>query len=167
MPVFSFWITHLGLHPYAKVLHLFLRHLAVIMVGQKRGIHCLIPKEEVCPSKFSRWVWLPFTSLTTLTSAWSVLESMVAGLSSTTQSEITSWIITAVTGPSDSCELATLLLWQFCWPPHSSPCGMSKARLDHKQNFPACTNHTDQPLLDLLPPPLLLFPCPEWHSLKK
>jgi len=41
-----------------------------------------------------------------------VLESTVVGLSSTTRSEITSWIITAVARASDSCELATSLLWQ-------------------------------------------------------
>ena len=59
----SFWIARLGLPPYTEVLHLFLRHLAVIMVGQKKGIRCLILKEEACPSKFSRWVRLPFTQI--------------------------------------------------------------------------------------------------------
>ena len=58
-----------------------------------------------------------FKLLTTLTAAWSVLESTVVGSSSTTQSKITSWIIAAVTRASDSRELATSLLWQFCWTP--------------------------------------------------
>jgi len=64
MPVFSFVI------PAWFYLHtpksLFPRHLAAMTVGREKGIRCLIPKEEACPSdsELSRSVRLCYFRLT-------------------------------------------------------------------------------------------------------